>query len=577
MFKHWYLRAEKWLRRHYRHAFIYGGIGLLVGIIAFQFIYPSQKLLPFESVESVALSGWNKHDAITRLDTEYKKTKVGIYFGDVSEAYRTPKLAELGITADNSERINSLNYPWYLRLVPGSLFWAHVLVTPSKHPTYHRSETGLVTYIAKELGSSCQVAPKDASLKEKDGALVVVPSAPGGTCDPDDVKSALESVQPTRNDAQVKIKVEVVAPAVSNDDAQKLADSLTDRIGDEVTITVNDNPQVLPASEVISWLDFKTVDGELAYEFNAERAAPYLEKAFAPKVTVNPGVTTVTTVDFVETARSTGPSGQALDVPSTLALIRDYIEGQVDTAAVATKIVPPTVSYNRSYSATDTGLAALMKNYAEAHGGTFGVSLVELSDKRRHADYQGDKQFTTASTYKLLVAYSTLKRVEDGTWKWTDYVAGGRDLTVCFDDMIVKSDNACAEALLKKIGFSAITKEAQALGMTKTTFLGSDGIKSTPNDLTLLLSMLQSGQVLTQQSNRDRWISAMSRNIYRQGIPAGATGSVANKVGFLDDWLNDAAIVSSPSGVYVLTIMTQDSSWATIADFTREIEKVRSQ
>ena len=39
--------------------------------------------------------------------------------------------------------------------------------------------------------------------------------------------------------------------------------------------------------------------------------------------------------------------------------------------------------------------------------------------------------------------------------------------------------------------------------------------------------------------------------------------------------LHDAAIVYSPKGTYVLAVMTDGSSWGTIADLTRELEKIR--
>ena len=50
---------------------------------------------------------------------------------------------------------------------------------------------------------------------------------------------------------------------------------------------------------------------------------------------------------------------------------------------------------------------------------------------------------------------------------------------------------------------------------------------------------------------------------------------MADKVGFLDGLLHDAAIVYSPSGTYVLVIMTDGSSWAEIAALTRKIEELR--
>jgi beta-lactamase class A len=218
-----------------------------------------------------------------------------------------------------------------------------------------------------------------------------------------------------------------------------------------------------------------------------------------------------------------------------------------------------------------------MKQYGETHAGVYGVSMIELGGKNRRASYNDNRIFTTASTYKLFVAYSTLKRIEAGKWHWTDQINGGRDLAKCFDDMIVKSDNECAKALLLKIGFQTITNEAHSIGATHTSFMGNDGIKTTPADLATVLAQLQTGQILNQQSSRTTWINAMKRNVYRQGIPKGINATVADKVGFLDGLLHDAAIVYSPTGTYVLIIMTDGSSWGNIADLTSKIEALRNQ
>ena len=189
--------------------------------------------------------------------------------------------------------------------------------------------------------------------------------------------------------------------------------------------------------------------------------------------------------------------------------------------------------------------------------------------------YQGNKVFRTASTYKLFVAYSTLKRVEAGQWHWSDQVQGGRDLAKCFDDMIVESDNPCAETLLGKIGFRTITNEIKSAGLQNSSFL-NDFIETTASDQTTFVGALQSGQLLNPDST-NRLISAMKRNIYRSGIPSGANGTVADKVGFLNGLLHDTAIVYTSSGTYVLSIMSDGSSWGTIAELTSEIEKLRSQ
>jgi len=67
----------------------------------------------------------------------------------------------------------------------------------------------------------------------------------------------------------------------------------------------------------------------------------------------------------------------------------------------------------------------------------------------------------------------------------------------------------------------------------------------------------------------------MKKNVYTAGIPSGIKADVADKVGFLDALLHDAAIVYSPKGTYVLIIMTNNASWGNIAELAKAIEAAR--
>lgn len=563
---------------HWKKVLLFGGGGLLATIVALQFLYPTGALLPFTTIDNVNLTGWAKADATKRLDQLSTNQTIPIYFGDATGPYRSPKPVDIGLKVSNAARVNAVTYPWYLRIVPSSFLWAHFFVHAAESPNYIYNLPVLKSYITKELGESCNVSPKNASLKVSGMTFEVIKSSDGGTCRVSDVTKALSTVQPQlTQDNRVTIPMKKIAPQVSNTDAKTMADAIKAKAGSGVNIQVGSATQVIPVAEAFGWMDFTTKNNTLDFTMNVDRSSAYLGKEIAPKVMIGAGVTQVSTHDFIETSRQTGTSGQTLNNEATLAQVKAYLAGVIDGASAVTALIEPSVVYTRSYSSTDTGLSALMKNFAESHPGTYGISMVEMDGQHRRATYNDTAQFTTASTFKLFVAYSTLTRIEAGTWHWTDQIQGGRDLTKCFDDMIVKSDNACAEALLTKIGYTAITNEAHAVGCTSTSFMGKDGIKSTAADEALLLGMLQSGQILSQQSSRDTWINAMKRNIYRQGIPAGATGTVADKVGFLDALLHDAAIVYSPSGTYVLVIMTDHSSWANIADLTRQIEALRIQ
>ena len=565
------------LRLHWKRILLYGLAGVAFLMIIVQLLYPQDQLLPYERVDNVALGGWQKADAAWELDHRYLVKRARIYFGTNNTPYRSPAINEIGITVKNSARLQKIEYPWWLRLVPGSLVWAQAF-SRAPEPDYEVNQKQLDAYIKKELGQSCNVTPKDATITYEDTTLRAVKAEVGGTCQMTDVRSALQKLRPgLRHEPTVRVPMSEIQPTVGTAAAEALASSLTGRIGTGVSIAADNETVFIPKDQVMSWLDFNVQDSKLVASLSSQRANEYLAKNLAPKVAVSAGTTKVSTLDFVETSRQNGSSGQALDVDKTLQMVLSYLISERDAVPVVTNVTNPRVEYVRNYSATDAGFSALLANYAKDHPGTFGVALIELSGNHRRAMYNETKTFVTASTYKMFVAYSTLRRVDTGTWSWGDAnISAGRNLEKCFDDMIVKSDNACAEALLQKIGPKGVTDEVKAIGLNNTSFLLGNTPQSTAGDEALFLAQLESGQLPVSTESRGRLLEAMKRNVYRRGIPAGASGQVADKVGFLWGLLHDASVVYSPSGTYVLVIMTDGSSWEAIADLTRQIESLRA-
>lgn len=544
---------------------------LLIVLIAIQLFYPMAKLPPFMSIDGLNLSGWSKSDAALALDEHYQKQNVPIFLGESADAYKTVALADTGIVVDNQARLEAVTYPWYLRLVPTSILWSHFFL-PTGAPATSVDEAISATFIEKDLNpKSCSVEPKNATIKTEGANLTVQVAVSGGTCTEADIRQALNSFNPHEAEA-IRVPVAEKAADVTTDEAQQLADKLNQQLGEGINVVVLGQSVRLPREQLVSWTEFKATGGDLDFSFSADKASAYLNENIGTKVRVEPTTTTVRTTDFVETSRVSGKPGQQLGVAGTLKSVKDYVDGKTAVAsAVVAKVSSPVV-YKRSYTNTHIGMLALMQNFAASHKGTYGISLVELSGQRRTASYNGGKQFVTASIYKLYVAYSTLLRVDRGSWKWTDTIVDGKNLATCFDDMIVVSDNNCAMALLKKIGYSTITNEAHALGLSSTSFMG-ENIMTAPQDVASLLTSLARGEILTKAS-RDRWISAMKRNVYRQGIPSGTSSVVADKVGFLWELLHDAGIVYSSHGTYVLVVLTDKSSWSNIADLTHQLDKL---
>jgi beta-lactamase class A len=566
------------LRLHWKRILLYGIGSVSFLIIVIQLLYPSGQMLPHARIDNLDVGGWQKADVVWELDRRYLTTRIPIYFGMNSTPYRSPVTSEVGMVIQNRERIDQMSYAWWLRLLPTSLIWAYIFhQTPD--PVYEIDQPVLDAYIQKELGQSCDVAPKNAGVVFEKGSLQVVKSEMGGTCETATIEAIIMKTRPTlEHDVSVRVPIQEIPPMISTAAAQDFITSLTHRIGEGVPVQIGDGSVVvIPADQLISWLDFTTENEKLSFQVNGERSLDFLVKNIAPKVAVTAGITRVTTIDFVETARQDGVNGQVLDIDKTLASVQAFLSGEREVVGAVTDLTMPKIEYTRSYSPTDIGLSALLQNFAKDRTGVFGVSFIELSGKHRRGTYNENKIFVTASTYKLFVAFSTLKRVDTGTWSWEDAnISSGRNLAACFDDMIVKSDNACAEALLKKIGYKTITDEVKSVGLVNTSFTTGDTPHSTASDESLFLAQLEMSQLPLSPASRDRLLSAMKRNIYRQGIPKGTNGVVADKVGFLWGLLHDSAVVYSPSGTYVLVIMTDGSSWQAIADLTRQIESLLS-
>ena len=200
-----------------------------------------------------------------------------------------------------------------------------------------------------------------------------------------------------------------------------------------------------------------------------------------------------------------------------------------------------------------------------AESSSVGVFAFDTTDDRLLVAVNADKQFTSASTYKLFVAYSMFEAVNDGTWDWNDSLLGTRTLSQCFDDMIIESDNECSEKWLEQVGPDTVHEQILDLGLTSTNVEWS-AMRTTASDLAHFLREVVLGDALSAKDLK-RLTTAMETQEFREGIPTGLPFAVVwDKVGFLDQYLHDAAVVKSDKGDMILVILTAGGSWETIAD-----------
>jgi beta-lactamase class A len=366
----------------------------------------------------------------------------------------------------------------------------------------------------------------------------------------------------------IAMEVETSDPEITTDAAQALADTVAKNTGDGLTFALADQTYVADRATVASWLTFDKNDAAKALEVKVdpEALSKYLVAALGDTANVPVKDTVITTVNGFETGRTAGTSGQVLDyAAAAIDVLASVTQGGEDIAVKTIEVKPKVVADSSEHDYPELR-AQLAKDFGNR---PYAVVVVDVSGKGRDFAVNPDKVFTTASTYKLFVAYSMLTAVENGT-SWNSSLAG-TTLSTCFQRMIVNSDNACPEAWLSRKSFKGVEKQARSIGASSTLFTVGN-LRTTPRDLATMLSKVYAGTIMSPESNK-RLTDTMKVQQYRDGIPKGigANGVVADKVGFLNGYLHDAGIVYSDQGDYVMVIMTERSSWGQIAETAKAV------
>lgn len=562
------------IKKH-KKLLIKSGLFIVALITTAQFIYPADYMLPFQKVDSIDYGGKTKDFVIKDLDEKYQNLKADFYVNGSKSVYKSVDLIDLGVgQISNKSRIDAYSYPWYLRIVPLSVLWANLFVHVNDGPEYARNSEIINDFIVNNFTKSCHIDAVDGSLTSDASGITVLEASNGGSCDRQEIYSSIISADLRLDNAKINITSSGdVAPNIATATANLLADKLSKILDGGIKIKSANDEYTLPDKNVYTWLVFSNADGKISYKFDDIKTKSDLATLLSKKVYKAEETTTIETKDYIEISRNTGKDGQEIDVDKTFESVSNVLSGDIEKAEISLKSITAKIVYNKQDISVDSAVQSAVDKFVSSHSGIYGVYFQELSGVYKKAVYNQTKTFTTASTYKLFVAYSILLRIESGEWDWNDYIAG-QTVSNCFDDMISLSDNYCAESFLDRIGREAINNEAHSIGSTSTYF-NNDGIDSNANDLAILLIKLQTGQILKNQSSRDKLINAMKSNVYVLGIPSGTGGTVANKVGFLDNLINDAAIVYKSKDTYVLVILSDNSSWGNVATLTREIENAR--
>lgn len=216
-------------------------------------------------------------------------------------------------------------------------------------------------------------------------------------------------------------------------------------------------------------------------------------------------------------------------------------------------------------------LSTLVTTFAAPYGSNVGVTVSNLEDGAT-ANVNGDKQFVSASIYKLFVAYDVYRQIDTGTVSPTKIVltpdgsSPTNSVSGCLKLMITISDNGCGEALGALDGWSDLDALLKAQGYTGTTLNNytsggalSGDKQTTANDVALLLTRLYNDK-LVSQSSTDAFLTLLKAQTVNdrlpQGLPAGTV--IAHKTGDLYGYLHDAGIIYGTNKNTVVVLLTGD-------------------
>lgn len=586
------LTINYWLKTHWKLLLVIFIAILVVGQVIFQIVYPSSRLIPGATLDGEDIGGMKYDEAAKKMDQLYGTLKLDIFFGNNDAAFQSPKMSEVGIGVDNSARVQAITYPFYLRFVPTSIWWAAGLSQPGEI-AYKYDRSKIISYTLAKVGEDCSIPPQNATLKLVESQLQLVPAVTGGTCDINDFQQKLSQVEPDaykQNKVQVAID-ETPAP-VTDDMARDLAAKLNGRLAAPMPITVDSSTDTIPGRIVLSWLDFKanvpeaSIDNSanqqasLQFSVNAKRAEDYLNQGIAAKLVKKPGVSRVSTLDFKETSRVNGANGRGVDMPRIVQSVEDYINNRIQKAVGATRVVGPTTVYTRSYTPTSVGFAALLAQYDEDNPGSYTAAFQELSgvEYPRKAEYRGNERVAGGGIHSLYLAYTQIMQERAGVVRPVDIISGDMNAVDCFRYMLQRFDEGCRVGFYNLHGYAQLTSRASQLGLTNTVFAGEQTVTSA-NDLQKVLVGLYKNQIARVEGGQ-RILSEARSNRHKEGIPTGSGSTqVTHVIGEADGVYNDTSIVYNTNyGAYALTIMAsgEGASWEKVAGLAKKVIGLKS-
>jgi hypothetical protein len=524
-------------------------------------MFPSSSFVPFALVDG-RLKHISSKSSIIAPYKAREDRKITLLIADKSFNYRT---GDLGVKLNEEETLQPYRVESRLkRLIPFTML---AQMFRNQTPVYTSSQKGL-NIVTSSIADGINTDPVNAAIHIDQSSVTISPSQSGRKFEPKLATIAIFDAITSQKDS-VSLDSKELPPDVTTSELEQAVASFTNSLPENITLNINKQMRTVDKQTMISWMTYASKDGVPMVTFDDVKVQTFADSIASSLSNANPPTTTIVALtDGKETGRIPGEPGKSIDGSILKGQIMGAISSKQTTITATLIDVPSPIKYTRSYTRSSAGLQELVDQVTA--GKDIAIRYIDINERGWDIGSNAHQKLTMASTYKLFVGYAVLKRVDEGSIKLTD-VVGGSTFDGCMRKMIINSDNQCAIAMGERVGWNNIVADGKAIGASDLDW--TDDAHGSVSDCATLLTKLARGELLTEQS-RSYYLELMRTQVYRQGIPAGTSYTVADKVGFLGPQLNDAAIVYAPDLTHVLVIYTNGESWATIAEITRQIESL---
>lgn len=376
------------------------------------------------------------------------------------------------------------------------------------------------------------------------------------------------------NNFTVEAKVKTLTPKWVSADVNKLLPDIEKARRKELAIKTKDKSLTVKQPELAAMLTLNYGDKQLKVTIDHDKLASYLSNS-GGVFYVEPVDTKTVEQDGTEISRENGSDGQQLNASATAEkAASEFEKGDTEVEAVV-EVIASKIIVAKTYTNTSSELYDIIDNFAKSHDGSYYVAAVELNGPgHRSAFYNSDDQVITASTFKVFIAYGILQKIEDGSLSFSGSTKRGT-IRYCMEQMILNSDNDCASALQTVLGWTQFDEKIHADGFKSTVLNNYDGSTdkhTTARDEMSLITKLYNGELLGK-TQLDYLFDLMENQNYRDGIPAGSSGSVvADKPGWLYALNHDIGVVYSPKATYALVILSDNAGgWTNVRLLANQI------